>query len=81
MRFGTCVKVQRGSSGVFPGTPGSLRWVQGTLVGAIGFERIVRLEQDDPLDTVGWKKKGDVGRWSVSVVRPIVEEGGKQHDR
>jgi hypothetical protein len=69
MKFGTKVRVQRGG-GAPTGTPGCTRWVRGVLVGARGHERIVRLTENDPLDTVGWNKAGQVGRWSASVVQP-----------
>jgi len=64
--------VERGG-GAAPGTRGSRRFVVGTLVGACKNEYIVRLEQDDPLDTVGWDKKGMVGRWSKSAVKALEE--------
>jgi len=74
MRFGTKVWVERG--GHWPkGTPGCLRRVKGTLVGAQGHERFVRLDQNDPLDTSGWSKKGDVGHWSASVVTQRSSDG------
>jgi len=70
MLFGTKVWVERGSAGRPVGTPGCLRLVKGTLVGARGHERYVRLEEDDPFDSVGaWIKAGDVGNWSASVVK------------
>lgn len=68
MRFGTHVLVRRGGSPP-AGTPGCLREVKGILIGARGCIRFVRLTQDDPLDTVGWNKAGDVGWWSASAVR------------
>ena len=67
MLFGTKVWVQRGGS-IQAGIPGCSRKVRGLLVGAKGYERLVRLCEDDPYDTVGWNKRGMVGRWSVSVV-------------
>lgn len=70
MRFGDKVTVERGGGGA-PGTKGSLRKVRGVLIGRRGHESTVRLTQNDPLDTVGWNKKGQVGRWSSSVVRPM----------
>ena len=69
MKFGTKVLVTRGSEGRPPETPGAHRKVRGVLIGARGYERIVRLLEDDPLDTVGWNKAGDVGNWSVSAVQ------------
>jgi hypothetical protein len=70
MKFGTKVLVHRGSEGRPQGTPGCARWVKGTLIGARGHERYVRLDQDDPYATLGWcTKKGDVGNWSNSVVK------------
>lgn len=68
MKFGTPVLVERGG-GNPKGTPGSRRFVRGILVGARGNELLVRLTEDDPLDTVGWNKKGMVGRWSRSAVK------------
>ncbi len=69
MRFGTRVLVLRGGGGA-PGTPGCTRYVRGTLVGARGFDRIVRLEEDDPLSTIKeWSRRGDVGRWCDSAVK------------
>lgn len=73
MRFGTLVLVQRGGSPA-SGTPGCLRHVRGVLVGALRCERRVRLLEDDPLDTVGWNKKGQIGWWSCSAVKPMEEE-------
>jgi hypothetical protein len=68
MKFGTSVLVTRGG-GAPKGTPGCKRQVRGVLIGAKGIHsRWVRLTEDDPLDTVGWNKKGQVGRWSPSVV-------------
>ena len=68
MRFGSKVWVCRGGSRK-PGTPGCARQVEGVLVGATGNVRLVRLAEDDPQDTVGWKKTGDVGYWDASAVR------------
>jgi hypothetical protein len=48
--------------------------VQGVLVGARGHERFVRLLEDDPLDTVGWNKAGQIGHWSASVVTQAPEK-------
>ena len=71
MKFGTKVWVMRGGTHSAPGTPGSRHQVAGTLVGARGqHTRWVRLDEDDPLDTSGWNKKGQVGRWSPSAVEP-----------
>lgn len=42
-------------------------------MGAFKRELYVRLEQDDPFDTVGWNKKGQIGHWSSSSVSPIDE--------
>lgn len=67
MRFGARVLVRRGSLSRVDG-PGHGRWVTGILIGAHGHERLVRLTQDDPMDTVGWNKAGDVGWWSKSAV-------------
>lgn len=67
MKFGQRVYVLRGSKG--RQGPGALREVLGVLVGAKGNERWVRLLEDDKLDTVGWNKRGMIGRWSKSVVR------------
>ena len=76
MRFGTKVMVTRGG-GARPGEPGSKREVRGVLVGAWDHERYVRLEEDDPLDTVGWNKAGQVGHWSASAVRPEPAAAGR----
>jgi len=67
MKFGTKVWVKRGGGGK-PGTPGSLRNIKGTLIGAFGKDALIRLNEDDPLDTVGWNRKGTVGSWSRSAV-------------
>ncbi len=68
MMFGTTVVVDRGSPLISSG-PGSSRQVRGVLVGARGNACFVRLLQDDELSTVPkWSHKGDVGRWSKSVV-------------
>jgi len=69
MRFGSRVWVTRGSSACPPGTPGCLRERLGTLVGARGHMRVVRLEEDDALDTVGWNKKSHIGYWEASIVK------------
>lgn len=73
MRFGTHVIVTRGSEGNAPGTPGCLREVRGVYVGASGPNRLVRLLEDDPLDScgppIGWTRTGDVGHWCASAVR------------
>ena len=70
MKFGTPVIIERGSLTRTEG-PGCKREVKGVLVGARGNDRIVRLSQDDPEDTCGWNKVGDVGRWSASAVRQL----------
>lgn len=70
MRFGTLVTVTRGGRLSPPGTPGCRRTVRGVLVGARGRQRFVRLLEDDPLDTVGWCKAGQIGHWGASVVKP-----------
>ena len=67
MRFGTPVLVHRGG-GSPPGTPGCTRTVAGVLVGRFGHQCRVRLTEDDPLDTVGWRRVGDVGVWDSSAV-------------
>jgi len=67
MKFGSAVWVLRGG-GAPSGTPGCSRRVRGVLVGARGNERLVRLAEDDPYDTVGWSKRGQIGRWSASAV-------------
>lgn len=68
MRFGTKVVVTRGGS-PSKGTPGCSRTVYGTLVGARGKQRRVRLDQDDPLATCNYcTRAGDVGWWSESAV-------------
>jgi len=72
MRFGTRVIVTRGG-GAPPGTPGCKREVRGVMLGALKTEVWVRLEEDDPLDTVGWNKAGQTGHWSRSAVRPVEE--------
>ena len=70
-RFGTEVSVTRGSRHYPAGTPGCLRLVRGVLIGARGNERTVRLLDDDPCDTVGWNRAGDVGYWSASAIRAV----------
>ena len=50
MKFGTLVQVERGDSPP-PGTPGCHRFVDGVPINAGGDDRIVRLTEDDPLDT------------------------------
>jgi hypothetical protein len=73
MRFGTRVWVRRGSHNG-NGTPGCLRLVKGILVGARGVNCRVKLQEDDPLATVGYcLESGDVGWWSKSVVVARVE--------
>ena len=73
MRFGTIVLVTRGGSTAAAGTPGCHRVVRGILIGSLGCNRVVRLLEDDPLDTTGWAKVGDVGHWSKSAVVPAIE--------
>jgi len=68
MRFGTTVLITRGGTTPSPGSPGCLREVKGVLIGARGHDRLMRLLKDDPLDTVGWNKTGDVGHWGSSSV-------------
>jgi hypothetical protein len=70
MRFGTKVLVKRGG-GAPVGKPGCKRYVPGTLVGARGDDRWVRLDVDDPLDTIGWDRAGTVGNWGASAVTPF----------
>ena len=67
MRFGTPVLVERGG-GSLPGKPGCKRFVRGVLVGRRGHESFVRLTEDDPLAAVGWRKAGEIGHWSTSVI-------------
>ena len=66
--FGSPVLIRRG--GHASPKPGQFRLVQATYIGACGHEVTCRLEQDDPDDTVGWNKRGMVGRWSRSVMFP-----------
>lgn len=77
VKVGTKVWVRRGG-GAPKGAPGCTRRVRGTLVGVQGHERFVRLDEDDPLDTVGWKKAGEVGHWCSSSVRTRTEQ--KEND-
>lgn len=63
------MSIKRGG-GAPKGTPGCPRLVKGKYVGAVGHERLVKLLQDDPLDTVGWNKKNQIGHWSSSVIKP-----------
>lgn len=71
MRYGTIVAVQRGSERIKSG-PGKLRIIEGVYIGGRSWQRKVRLLQDDPFATVGYcTKKGDVGHWSASCVRPL----------
>lgn len=72
MKFGTVVLIERGGGGK-KGIPGSRRYVRGVLIGTCKTRCMVRLLEDDPLDTVGWNKKGDVGWWERSqiMVMPI----------
>jgi len=67
LRFGSRVLIRRGGRDA-PG-PGQYREVKATYIGAKDAWVLCRLEQDDPLDTVGWKKKGDTGYWSRSIMR------------
>jgi hypothetical protein len=69
MKFGTEVWIKRGGNNSSPGTPGCVREIRGVLVGRKGVLCWVRLVEDDPLDTVGWSKTGDVGYWFKSAVR------------
>lgn len=67
LRFGSRVLIRRGWHTTPP--PGQLREVKATYIGAKGNWVLCRLEQDDPLANVGWKKKGDTGWWSKSIMR------------
>ena len=70
MRFGTPVWVHRGGSQP-RGKIGCSRWVKGTLIGARGHERLVRLEEDDPLSGFEpWRHRGAVGSWEASQIIP-----------
>ena len=69
IRPGTKVLVTRGSSGRPKGKPGCLRKVRGVVINVTVRGYDVELSEDDPLDTVGWKKKGDVGSWGTDAVR------------
>lgn len=74
MKFGTRVLVKRGGHQLpHPGGVGAERTVKGILVGARGTERYVKLTQDDPFDTVGWSKAGQVGHWGADAVEPDSE--------
>jgi len=70
MKFGSKVWVQRGSLNPRLGDPqpGCCRRIKGILVFARGNDRWVRMEEDDPYDTVGWNTKGQVGCWGKSAV-------------
>ena len=68
MKFGTRVLVLRGSPGRPDGTLGCSRMVAGVLIWARGNELWVRLLEDDPFDTIGWCKAGDVGHWGNDSV-------------
>lgn len=61
MKIGSRVEVLRGSRS--RSGKGSLRHVVGTLLAHECGYVMVRLEQDDPFDTVGWSKAGDIGVW------------------
>jgi hypothetical protein len=81
MKFGTVVEVTRGGIGP-PGIPGSHRTVRGVLIGALGkHTRWVRLVEDDPLDTVGWSKAGQVGVWPPSALTVAPNLGWRVGDR
>jgi len=67
LALGSPVWVRRGG-GAALGRPGCTRIVRGTLLAVEGNEAVVRLDEDDPFDTVGWNTKDDVGRWGRSVV-------------
>jgi hypothetical protein len=73
MRFGTKVQILRGSADRLPGTKGCLREVKGTLVGYLGPDAMVRLDEDDLLGSF-WTKRGDVGHWGKSTVKLAKEE-------
>jgi len=74
MLFGTHVLVMRGG-GPRPGTKGCRRVVSGILIGARGWQRRVRLTQDDPLSTIAeWSREGDVGWWDASALRPLADK-------
>lgn len=82
MKFGTIVEVTRGGRTAAPGSPGFRRTVRGVLIGAKGqHSRWVRLVEDDPLDTVGWSKAGQVGVWSPSALTVAPNLGWRVGDR
>jgi len=53
MKFGTEVLIERGGFRAPKDGRGCRRFVKGILIGAYGYERIIRLTEDDPCDTVG----------------------------
>jgi hypothetical protein len=69
MRFGTKVWVERGGFMSLSG-PGSRRKVKAVLVGAKGVNRRCKLAQPDSGDTIGIRKRGDIGWWPRSAVTP-----------
>lgn len=78
MKYGTIVTIERGSERQPLGQPGCLRKVKGKYLGSQGCNVMVRLLEDDPLDTVGWSKAGDIGWWSKSIVKPYLKINNKE---
>ena len=74
MKRGAKVLITRGGDRALPGTPGCLRQVKGTFLKEQEHRVEVRLEEDDPLDTVGWTKAGVVGWWCPSQVKKYTKE-------
>lgn len=68
MRFGTNVLIRRDGLRAADGTPGCRRTVQGIYIGTRHNQMRVWLSRDDPSDTVGWRRTGDVGWWSRNAV-------------
>ncbi len=64
---GSLVVVQRGSQTRTEG-PGRKRGVHARYLDTVGPNLVCQLLEDDPDDTVGWKKAGDIGNWSRCAV-------------
>ena len=68
LSFGDDVWIRRGGGPSDDPYPGCSRSVPGRFIKMDGNNAYCILIVDDPWDTVGWKKAGDIGNWSRSAI-------------